>query len=164
MGFEPIFLLLKKMSSTNQFLTDLVRKVVEPMGYELLGVQYLSGQAGGSLLRVYIDSEHGILLEDCTKVSHQLSGVLDVEDPIPGEYNLEISSPGMDRPLFTLDHYQRFVGGQVDVRLLSAVDGRRKLKGKLIGVEGDLIQVEVDGEVRSVSFDQVREARLVPEF
>ena len=152
------------MQKSPKAIEELVRGVVEPMGYELVGVQYLTGQPGGNVLRVYIDKEGGVQLDDCTAVSHQLSGVLDVEDPIPGNYNLEISSPGLDRPLFEPAHYQRHIGQQVNIRLDSSIGGRRKYKGTLLGIEGRTIQVEVDGEVYSLDLDDIRDARLVPQI
>ena len=152
------------MQKSPKAIEELVRGVVEPMGYELVGVQYLTGQPGGNVLRVYIDREGGVQLDDCTAVSHQLSGVLDVEDPIPGNYNLEISSPGLDRPLFEPAHYQRYVGEQVNIRLDPSIGGRRKYKGRLLGIEGRTVQVEVDGEVYSLDLDDIRDARLVPQI
>ena len=152
------------MQRAPEKLTELIRSVVEPMGYELIGVEYLSGYQGGNLLRVYIDAEDGIQLEDCTQVSHQLSGVLDVEDPLPYEYNLEISSPGMDRPLFTREHFEHFVGHKVSIKLSSALPGRRKYKGTLIGLEEANVLIEVDGVQHQLPLDQIQEARLVPEF
>ena len=152
------------MQKSLKAIEELVRGVVEPMGYELVGVQYLTGQPGGNVLRVYIDKEGGVQLDDCTAVSHQLSGVLDVEDPIPGNYNLEISSPGLDRPLFEPGHYQRYIGQQVNIRLDPSIGGRRKYKGTLLGIEGRTIQVEVDGEVYSLDLDDIRDARLVPQI
>ncbi len=90
--------------------------------------------------------------------------MLDVEDPLPGQYSLEVSSPGLDRPLFDSADFERFVGRKVNVRLDASIGGRRKYKGQLLGVEGDQILVEVDGEVYPLFMDQVQEARLVPEF
>lgn len=145
-------------------LTEMARGVVEPMGYELVGVEYLSGYQGGNLLRVYIDSEHGIQLEDCSRVSHQLSGVLDVEDPIRGEYNLEVSSPGMDRPLFEKEHFERFIGSKVNIRLAYGPGNRRKYKGLLKGVENGNVLLEVEDEVFSLPLDSISEARLIPEL
>jgi len=152
------------MQKSSKAIRDLVRGVVEPMGYELVGVQYLTGQPGGNVLRVYIDKEEGVQLDDCTVVSHQLSGVLDVEDPIPGNYNLEISSPGLDRPLFTPEHYQRYIGQQVNIKLDPSIGGRRKYKGTLMGIEDGTVEVEVDGEVYSLDLDDIRDARLVPQI
>jgi ribosome maturation factor RimP len=134
------------------------------MGYEMVGVEYLSDSPGGAVLRVYIDQEAGVQLDDCTKVSHQLSGVLDVEDPIRGEYNLEVSSPGLDRPLFEKAHFERFVGHQVKIRLARSHEGRRRFKGVIVSVEGDEVTVNVDGEEYVLPFADIDTARLVPVF
>lgn len=104
------------MAGKDQQITDLLGATIEALGFELWGVEYLS-QGRHSLLRIYIDAEQGISVDDCALVSHQVSAVLDVEDPISGEYTLEVSSPGMDRLLFRLDQYPGFVGEVVDVRL-----------------------------------------------
>lgn len=152
------------MQKASAKLQEIVRNVVEPMGYELVGVEYLSGYQGGNLLRIYIDTEKGIDVDDCTAVSRQLSGVLDVEDPLPGQYSLEVSSPGLDRPLFDVEDYQRFVGRKVNIRLDASIGGRRKYKGLLLGVEDDQILVEVDGEVYPLFMEQIQEAHLVPEI
>ncbi len=155
------------MQRHSRAIRDLVRGVVEPMGYELVGVEYLAGRPGGDLLRVYIDvdREGGVTLDDCVAVSNQLSGVLDVEDPIPGNYNLEVSSPGLDRPLFEPEHFRRYAGRQVRIRLDSSVPGRRRYKGFLRGLdETGRVLVEVDGELHALDPDEIREARLVPEF
>lgn len=158
------FFYLDDMQKAPEKLQKIVRVTVEPMGYELVGVEYLAGYQGGNLLRIYIDKENGIEVEDCAAVSHQLSGVLDVENPLPGQYNLEVSSPGLDRPLFDADDYQRFVGHKVNVKLDASIGGRRKYKGLLLGVEDDQILVEVDGEVYPLFMEQIQEARLVPEI
>ncbi len=134
------------------------------MGYELVGVEHRPQGGGSELLRVYIDKPAGIGLEDCTAVSHQLSGVLDVEDPIAGEYALEVSSPGLDRPLFDLAHFEHFAGSQAKVKLNRALDGRRNFRGQLVGVEGDDVLMLVDGETYRLPFGQIDSARLVPEF
>jgi len=152
------------MHKAPQAIETLVRGVVEPMGYELVGVELTSGPRGGELLRVYIDREGGILLDDCATVSHQLSGVLDVEDPIRGEYALEVSSPGLARPLFELAHFARFAGSQVKLKLGAPLDGQRNFKGVLAGVEGDEVLLQVDGELLRIDFGQIDSAKLVPEF
>jgi len=159
----PFFICTEKMKG-NPELTDLVRNVVEPMGYELVGCELMPQGKGGSIFRVYIDHGEGITLEDCSAVSHQLSGVLDVEDPIKGNYNLEISSPGLDRPLFTAEHFDRFAGNRVSVKMQMAVLGRKNFKGLLLSREGDEIQVEVDGEVYDLPINQIDQARLIPDF
>lgn len=145
-------------------LTGMIRDAVEGLGYELLGVEYLSRAKAGHLLRIYIDSEQGVGLGDCEKVSHQVSGVLDVEDPIAGGYALEVSSPGLDRPLFEKAHFERFVGQVVRLKLNAAMHGRSNFKGPIVGVEGDDLLVEVDGESVRLPLARVASARLVPEF
>ena len=154
------------MAHSTHKLADLARSVVEPMGYELIGVEHLSrgGSQGGAILRVYIDAEAGINLDDCAAVSHQLSGVLDVEDPIQGHYDLEVSSPGLDRPLFTLDHFERFQGQRAKVRLATKLEGRRHFEGRLAGVRGDRLCLDVDGAILELPLALIESARLVPEF
>ena len=143
-----------------------LRKLLEPavtaLGFQLVGVEFIQGKNG--LLRVYIDHENGITVDDCQAVSEQVSGVLDVEDPIKGNYTLEVSSPGMDRPIYTLAQFQRFVGQQVSVRVGRALQGRRKFKGPLRAVESDDLVIEVDGAEVRVPMDAIEQARLVPEF
>lgn len=145
-------------------LTRLVRSVAEPMGYELVGVEYFQRGTGGAVLRVYIDQEKGITLDDCSLVSHQLSGVLDVEDPIPGHYDLEVSSPGLDRPLFAAEHFERFRGHKARLKLAAKLDERRKLEGLIEGVRNETVLLVVDGETREIPLAMVDSARLVPEF
>jgi len=143
-------------------LTRLVEPVVTGLGYELVGVEFDSHQR---ILRVYIDREAGIGVDDCSRVSHQLSGVLDVEDPIPGNYQLEISSPGMDRPLFTREHFERFVGALVRIQVLRPVEGRRRFKGRLLAMEaGSTVHIEEDGSRYAIPFESIEKARIVPEF
>jgi ribosome maturation factor RimP len=134
------------------------------MGYELVGVELVRRGAAGLLLRVYIDQPEGITLDDCAAVSHQLSGVLDVEDPIRERYLLEVSSPGMDRPLYTPAHYARFEGHKAKLKLAEPRDGRRNYTGVLRGSEGGMVRIEVEGQVFEVPFDHIESARLVPEF
>jgi ribosome maturation factor RimP len=134
------------------------------MGYELVGVELVRRGAAGLLFRVYIDQPEGITLDDCAAVSHQLSGVLDVEDPIRERYQLEVSSPGMDRPLYTPTHYARFEGHKARLKLAEPRDGRRNYTGVLRGIEGGVVRIEVEGQMFEVPFDHVESARLVPEF
>lgn len=142
-------------------LTRLVEPVVVGMGFELVGVEFDTHQR---ILRVYIDSEKGIVVDDCSKVSHQLSGVLDVEDPIPGNYRLEISSPGLDRPLFSPEHFERFKGALARIQLSRPLDGRRRFKARLAGCEGGRVQL-MDGDVQiDIPYESIEKARIVPEF
>jgi len=142
--------------------------IVEPgiraMGYELVGVEYHGGGKGGALLRVYIDHERGISADDCQKVSYQVSGVLDVHDPIAGHYTLEISSPGLDRPLFKAADFERYAGQLVRVRMRMPLDGQRNFKGRLRGLQDEQVIIETDGQDVALPFEQVEQARLVPEF
>jgi len=152
------------MHKAPPLLTDLVRRAVEALGYELVGVEYLSQARSGHLLRIYIDSEQGIGLGDCEKVSHQVSGLLDVENPIRGDYSLEVSSPGLDRPLFEKAHFARFVGEVARVKLNAALNGRSNYKGTIVEVDGDDVVMQVEGELLRLPFAQISSARLVPQF
>jgi ribosome maturation factor RimP len=143
-----------------------LQRIIEPtvtaMGYELLGIEHLS-QGRRSLVRIYIDSEQGITLDDCEAVSHQVSGMLDVEDPIRGQYALEISSPGLDRPLFKREHYEQYVGNRVRIRMALPIEGRRKFAGMLAGVREDKVIV-IDDEVEyELPLSGIDKANLVPE-
>lgn len=149
--------------SKQQQISELIQPVIEALGCELWGVEYLS-QGKHSVLRVFIEKEPRIEVEDCEKVSRQVSGILDVEDPISGKYTLEVSSPGMDRILFTLDQYSRFVGEQVAIKLARAFDGRKKFQGQLVGIENDEIVVHIDGEEYVLPFESIDKANIVPTF
>lgn len=152
------------MSAKLKQLEDILRPVVEGLGFEYWGIEYRS-QGHHSKLRVFIeDAENGISIEDCEKVSRQISGVMDVEDPIQSEYTLEVSSPGMDRPLFRLEHYEAFAGQQVQIRLRMAFEGRRKFSGLIKGVEGDDVIVIVDDHEYLLPFDSIERAHIVPVF
>jgi ribosome maturation factor RimP len=152
------------MASASDSLVEMVRGAVESIGFELVGVEYQSQGRGGSLLRVYIDHAKGIGVEDCTAVSHQISGVLDVEDPIKENYNLEVSSPGLDRPLFFAKDFERFAGSKVHIRLRVKLLDRRRFEGVLNGMQDDDVLVVVDGEEFALPLDLIDKARLVPEF
>lgn len=141
-------------------ISDLLRPTVQTLGLELWGIEHLM-RGRSSLLRIYIDSDQGITIEDCERVSRQVSGILDVEDPLPGEYTLEVSSPGLDRPLFSFEQYQRFVGEVVNLRLRAPIDGRRKFKGVLEKAEADQITLTVDGALVNIAFAQIEKANIV---
>ena len=151
------------MSSKLEQLQALLAPVVEALGYQCWGIEFIS-QGRHSLLRVYIDHANGILVDDCEKVSRQLSGVLDVEDPISGEYTLEVSSPGMDRPLFTVEQYAAHVGAQVKVKLRSPYEGRRNFQGVLCGVEEQDVVVQVDDHEYLLPIDSIDKANIIPRF
>ncbi|MRX27742.1 ribosome maturation factor RimP [Kangiella sp. HZ709] len=147
----------------NAVLEELIRPAVEATGFEFWGLEYLA-QGKHSVLRVFIDHENGIDVDNCAEVSHQVSGVLDLEDPIQGYYNLEVSSPGMDRPLFTEAQFAMYPGEEVEMRSAVAVNGRRKFKGTLEKVENGLIYLLVDGESFEIPCQQVEKANLVVNF
>lgn len=151
------------MSQLEQKLTDMLFAPVEALGFELLGVEFV--RAGKhSTLRVYIDHPDGITVDNCADVSYQVSAVLDVEDPISTEYNLEVSSPGMDRPLFKTSHYEGCVGEVVSVRLRMPMNERRNFKGKLLSVEDGNLTVEVDGQSYVLAISNIEKGNLVPSF
>lgn len=141
-------------------ITALLRPTVEAMALELWGVELLP-QGKRSMLRVYIDHKDGVTVDDCAKVSHQISGVLDVEEPVAGEYVLEVSSPGMERPLFTLEQYAPYIGATLNVRLNLAFEGRKKFKGQLVAIEGDDVVIRVDDEEYLLPFETIHKANLV---
>jgi ribosome maturation factor RimP len=151
------------MKQAPEHLLELIEPVVEGLGYECVGVEYNSHPKHG-FLRIYIDAEQGVGMEDCTKVSHQVSGVLDVEDPIAGEYNLEVSSPGMDRPLFKLTQFEQFIGHTVQVNLFKPVGGRRKITGLIEKVEDSNVYLQQDGQVYKVPFQAMSKAQLEPDY
>jgi len=151
------------MKQAPEHLVNLIEPIVEGLGYECVGIEYNPHPKHG-LLRIYIDSEDGILVEDCSKVSHQVSGVMDVEDPIQGNYQLEISSPGEDRPFFKVSQFERYIGRTVLVHLFKAIDGRRKITGLIEKVDGDIITLKEGSQVFEVPFVAMSKARLVPEY
>ena len=151
------------MSSKLEQLQALLAPVIEALGYHWWGIEFLS-QGRHSLLRVYIDKADGILIDDCEIVSRQLSGVLDVEDPITSEYTLEVSSPGMDRPLFTLEQFATHAGEQVKIKLRSPFDGRRNFQGLLRGVEEQDVVVQVDDHEYLLPIDLIDKANIIPRF
>ena len=143
-------------------LLELLEPPVRALGYELVDLEARIG--GNGLLRIYIDQDDGIDLDDCERVSRQLSAFLDVEEPLPGSYTLEVSSPGLDRPLRTAAHYERFAGHEAKIRLALPLDGRRNFRGRLRGVEGTEILIEVDGRDWRLPLADVATAHLVPEY
>jgi len=150
-------------SSKVEALKAMFEPAVIAAGMSLWGVEY-SPQGKHSILRVYIDSENGVLVEDCVAVSHQISGILDVEDPISGEYNLEVSSPGADRPMFGAVQFVGFEGEEFKLRLRLAVQGKRKFVGRLVSVNEEVITFTVDDVTIELTMAQIDRANLVPKF
>lgn len=151
------------MSVSREQLIGLLEPAIEALGYELADLELSLGHGRG-LVRLFIDSEDGITLDDCERVSHQVSGVLDVEDPIASDYNLEVSSPGADRKLVKAEHFDRFAGSVVKVRLKRLINGRRRIKGQLLGRDDETIQVRLDGKDLSIAIEEIEVARLVPDW
>jgi ribosome maturation factor RimP len=151
------------MVQVSEALTELVEPVVVGMGYELVGVEYRPGR-GQDLVRVYIDSEAGVTVDDCARVSHQVSGVLDVEDPVPGSYRLEISSPGLDRPIIRAADFERFAGAVARVRLNGLWEGRRKIVGVLRGLRDGEVLIDEDGTIHAVPLERIEKCNLVPDY
>jgi ribosome maturation factor RimP len=144
-------------------LTQLVEPVVQGMGYELWGCEYVPRRRQ-SLLRVYIDCPQGVTLEDCGRVSHQLSGVLDVEDPIAASYVLEVSSPGLDRLLMKGDHFRRYIGDRVKIKLKGLIEGRRQFVARVLEVRDDHVLIQEQQAKFSIPLMAIERARLVPEI
>jgi len=137
---------------------------LDALGYELVGVEY-TAQGKHSVLRIYIDSPTGVDVDDCQKASQQISGVLDVEEPLSGQYTLEVSSPGVERPLFNAAHYERFTGERAEVRMHTPINGQRKFLGQLAGVEDDKVLLNLDNEESvSLSLADIDKAKLKPEW
>jgi len=149
------------LSNSIALISDLIRPTVSALGVELWGIEHIV-QGRFSVLRIYIDKGgDGITIEDCEKVSRQISGILDVEDAIAGEYTLEVSSPGMDRPLFELSQFERYVGSVATVRLRTPIEGRRKFKGVIQKVEADAVCLLVDDKEYILPASAIDKANLV---
>jgi ribosome maturation factor RimP len=144
-------------------LVELVEPLLANLGYELVDLEFASGGGSGTL-RIYIDRAAGVGIEDCERVSREVSALLDVRDPVPTAYRLEVSTPGLDRVLRTQAHYARFLGARIAVELASPHEGRRRYTGKLevAGTEG--IDLEVDGTRVPLNYAEIFRARLVPEW
>lgn len=143
-------------------LQDLLFPLISELGYELWGCEYLS-QGKHSLLRVYIDKEGGIELGDCELVSKQVSALLDVEDPIQGNYSLEVSSPGIPRPLFCQEHYVRYIGQPVQLKLYKAIEGKKKISGVISSVNDQAVTLKVGDVEHEVQFSQIVKAYMTGE-
>ncbi len=154
---------LTVIQTSDAKLQQIIEPIVTAMGYDLWGFSFNS-QRHRSYLRIFIDKQEGVTLDDCAMVSNHLSGVLDVEDPITGPYTLEISSPGVDRPLLKQEHYERYIGSKIKVKLKWQIEGRRQFTGKLRGLSDGNIVVEQDGNHFSLSMEAVERANLVPEY
>lgn len=144
-------------------LHGLIEPVVTGMGFVLWGIEFVRN-GKFSTLRIYIDHEDGINVDHCADISRQVSAVMDVEDPITTEYNLEVSSPGMDRPLFTLEQYAAYVGEWADIKLRYAFEGRRNFKGVITGIEEGDVVLTADGQDFLLPMESIDKARIIPNF
>ena len=144
-------------------LTELIEPVVEGLGCELWGIERLSS-GRLSKVKIYIDAEEGVDIEDCARVSRQFSGLLDVEDVMTGEYTLEVSSPGMDRRFFKLEQFESFAGSRIKIQLRRSYEGKRNYSGHLKGIEGDEVILNLGNEEILFPFEMIQKANVVPDF
>lgn len=151
------------MRQSMSHLWELFEPVVTGMGYELVEIEHQPHSTNG-VLRLYIDKESGIVVEDCSAVSRQISALIDVEDPISGHFNLEVSSPGLDRPLRRVKDFQRFSGEVVKIKTGMAIEGQRNFKGLLRGIENDQVIIECEDKEVRLPLSAIDKARLVPDF
>jgi len=140
-------------------IEQLIKPTIEDMGYILWGCEYLA-QGKHSLLRIYIDKDDGIGIEDCQRVSHQVSALLDVDDPISGNYSLEVSSPGIPRPLFNSGQYLRYIGQDVQIKLFKPVAGKRKFAGTIVAADENVLVLAISNEQQEFIFSNIVKANL----
>lgn len=151
------------MSTLEHKIKTVVASPVEALGYELVGIEFVRDRT--FTLRVYVDKPEGITVDDCAIVSQQVSAVLDVEDPITVPYHLEISSPGLDRPLFNIEHFKQFIGKEVAIMLRMSAQNRRKWQGIIKSVEGEMITVTIgNNDDETFALGNIQKANLVPRF
>ncbi|RYD14688.1 MAG: ribosome maturation factor RimP [Lysobacteraceae bacterium] len=149
---------------TNDELSQLLEPAIADLGLELVGIEF-SANSGSSLLRVYIDEpERGITIDDCERASREISALLDVNDPVAGRYTLEVSSPGLERPLFTPAHFERFLGEQAKINVNLPIDGRRRFQGRIEAVDDERVTIDQDGKPVQVAHANIAKARLVPDY
>jgi len=146
-----------------QKLSELLQPLIEDLGYEFVGLEYNSNPKH-ALLRIYIDQQDGVGIEDCETVSRETAALLDVKDPIRSHYNLEVSSPGIDRPLFTPAHYSEFTGHEAQINLYAPQDGRRKFSGPILNADESSVSIEQDGLEVTLDYDNIAKAKLVPDY
>ncbi|OOF43287.1 ribosome maturation factor RimP [Rodentibacter trehalosifermentans] len=151
------------MATLEENLKAMLEGTVEDLGCELWGIEC---QRTGRFMtvRLFIDKEGGVTVDDCADVSRQVSAILDVEDPIADKYNLEVSSPGLDRPLFTLNQYERYIGEDIAIHLRIPVMDRRKWQGKLARIENDMLILTVEGQEQVFVFGNIQKANVIAKF
>lgn len=161
-GLWPIFIFSGKMNRLDE-LTQQLTPTIEGMGYECVGIEMTTSN-GARVLRIYIDRPHGVNVDDCQLVSKQISGWLDVEEPIKGNYYLEVSSPGINRPIFRLQDFARFMGDKAKIQLKQAIDGRKNFSCELRGVRNSMVVIQADGQEWEIPWALIRKANLSPEL
>ena len=144
-------------------LWELFEPVVSGMGYDLIEIEHFPNPKHG-VLRLYIDKEGGVNVDDCSTVSRQISALIDVEEPIRGQFNLEVSSPGADRPLRRLQDFQRFIGSLVKLKTVMPLEGQRNFKGRMLEASEETLVIETDTEEISLPMGAIEKARIVPEY
>lgn len=152
------------MTKKERELEALIAPTAQAFGCEVWGVEYRPWGRGRSTLRVFIDSADGVTIDDCERVSAQISAILDVEDPIVDSYRLEVSSPGLDRTLFRREQYQASVGCLVNVRLAFPLEGRRRIEGVLVGLAGEDVVVRAEEGEFLLPLARIQRTRVVPRF
>lgn len=150
------------MALTVPHIEDVLLPGAEALGYEIVAVELSGGDI--SIVRVYIDTPDGVTVDDCAKASRQFGAIMDVEDPISNRYTLEVSSPGMDRPLAKPIHFKAVVGQDVKIKMATLVNGRRRFSGELVEATDEFAVVEVDGEQSELPYEDMDRARLVPVY
>jgi ribosome maturation factor RimP len=153
------------MKKIDPVLHERLSQLIGSMGYELVGCETVP-QGRQMIFRIYIDSPKGVTVDDCSRVSRQVGAMMDVEDPFESRYALEVSSPGIDRPLFEIEHYRKYIGKRIKLKLYSPVNQRRQFKGVLQRVEGEDIFLLVDDTEQEVklSYSMIEKASLVGEI
>ena len=145
-------------------LTSVIEPVVNGLGYELVLLEYAPSRGTGTL-RLFIDAPAGIQIEDCERVSREVAATLDVEDPIPSAYRLEVSSPGLDRPLVTADHFRRFAGERVRIEMAVPIGGQKRFRGILRGTDGQVVMLETEtAQQVSLPLADIERARVIPDY
>ncbi|MBE9548877.1 MAG: ribosome maturation factor RimP [Proteobacteria bacterium] len=148
---------------SNSRLNDLLGPLVEELGFEFVGLE-MTSEPGNRILRVYIDADNGLEISDCAKVSRELAAILDVEDPINGQYRLEVSSPGLDRPLFNPAQFKAVIGEKVRLSLYGPVAGRRKYVADLITADDESIELLYKTNTVAIQYGEIAKARIEPDF
>jgi ribosome maturation factor RimP len=162
MGYMPIFYF---DMATDSSLENIIAPAVAALGLELVTC-VLTFEGHRKIIRVYIDGPHGVTVDDCARVSQQVSAILEVQTPITGQFHLEVSSPGLDRPLITPAHYRRFLGQRIHIKLHNALAGRKNFTGELKSISDNdgQIQILVDGQTIELSFENIEKANLIPDL